>query len=193
MQILFEGGYYSGVGTIIFTYVMTPALVPSDGVQMHVDFGVDTSCGREVDLQHFFSTRAGISPLVQYTCTSLLHPRELLPWHFSRLLHVTPNIWVGRCRYYNVIEGGYYFIQHRQSCRYYSKADTIRRAGTIWGNTVHAIKPQCSRCKHKKLTVLLHCHQHDESSIPTTVLLTYRSLSNFRGQNIFAGRLMREN
>ena len=32
MRILFEGGYYSGADTIIFTHV-TPALAPSDGAQ----------------------------------------------------------------------------------------------------------------------------------------------------------------
>ena len=37
MWILFEGGYYSRVDTIIFTHVVTPALTPSDGAQTRVD------------------------------------------------------------------------------------------------------------------------------------------------------------
>ena len=118
MRILFEGGYYSGAGTIIFMHVMTPSLAPSDGTQMRVDLSVDTSCGRQVDLYRFFPTRAGISPLVyvyQPPPSSQASPLALLTRGHKYLS--------GRVQI--LIEGGYYFIQHGQSCGYYSRADTI--------------------------------------------------------------------
>ena len=132
MRILFEGGYYSKVGTIIFMHMMTPALASSDGAQTHVDRGVDTSCGREVDLYRFFPTHTGISPLVyvyQPPPSSRASPLALLTASTRG-----PKYLSGRVRI--LIEGGYYFIQHRQSCGYYSRADTIQRVGTIRGNTV---------------------------------------------------------
>ena len=127
MQILFEGGYYLGAGIIIFTHVMTLSLAPSDGAQTRVDLGVDTSCGRQVDLYRFFPTRAGISPLVyvyQPPPSSRASPLALLTASTRG-----PKYLSGRVRI--LIEGGYYFIQHRQLCGYYSRADTIQHAGTI--------------------------------------------------------------
>ena len=76
---------------------------------------VDTNCGRGVDLYHFFPTHAGVSPLVFGPASSIDGPREL---HFSQ--HLLPrgsNYLNGQVRI--LIKGGYYFIQHRQSCRYY--------------------------------------------------------------------------
>ena len=146
MQILFEGGCYSGAGTIIFTHVMM--LAPSDGAQTRVDLGVDTSCGRQVDLYRFFPTRAGISPLVymyQPPPSSRASPLALL-MHGHKYLSGRVQI---------LIEGGYYFIQHGQLCGYYSKADTIRRAGTIWGNTVPF--PAFSRINLGNTFVLMNC------------------------------------
>ena len=109
------------MGTIIFTHVMTPSLAPSDGAQTCVDLGVDTSCGRQVDLYRFFITRAGISPLVyvyQPPPSSRASPLELLTRGHK---YLSGWVWI-------LIEGRYYFIQHGQSCGYYSRADTIQRA-----------------------------------------------------------------
>ena len=129
--MLFEGGYYSGAGTIIFPHVMTPALAPSDGAQMRVDLGVDTSCGRKVDLYRFFPTRAGIMPLVyvyQPPPSSRASPLVHLMASTRGLKYLSGQVRiliVGG--YYNVFhsalaivrvlfEGGYY-----STCRYYSR------------------------------------------------------------------------
>ena len=98
---------------------------------MRVDLGVDTSCGREVDYR-FFPTHAGISPLVyvyQPPPSSRASPLALLTASTRG-----PKYLSGRVRI--LIEGEYYFIQHRQSCGYYTRVDTIRCAGTIRGNAV---------------------------------------------------------
>ena len=58
------------------------------------------------------------------------------------------------------------------------------------------IKARIIQClAHRAKKVWTPCHLQAELQHLETVFLNngYRSLSNFRGQNIFAGRLMREN
>ena len=71
------------------------------------------------------------------------------------------------CNYLNgrvrvLIEGRYYFIQHRQPRGYYSRANTIWRAGTIRGNTVTPIRRviilRLELCGALTLSLLLHCY-----------------------------------
>ena len=96
-----------------------------------------------------FPTRAGISPLVyvyQPPPSSRASPLALLTRGHKYLS--------GRVRI--LIEGGYYFIQHKQSCGYYSRADTIRRAGTIRGNTVYVSWIHWNCCTLLAMWVGLH-------------------------------------
>ena len=119
--------------------------------QTHVDLSVDTSCGQEVDLYHFFPTCAGISPLVymyQPPPSSWASPLALLMASTRGPKYLSGWVWI-------LIEGGYYFIQHRQSCGYYSGADTIRHAGTIRGNTV-TVKYLCKMDTYCSLIQIIH-------------------------------------
>ena len=123
--ILFGGGHY------YFHACSDTTLAPSDGAQTRVD----TSCGWGVDLYRFFSTHRSFTTS---TWTSLLH-RWSLRASPSALLTASPTTWPGHLGVVRIlIEGGYYFIQHRQLCEYYSRADSILRVGTIWGNIVIA-------------------------------------------------------
>ena len=61
MWILFEGGFYSGADTIIFTHVVTLALAPSDGAQ--------TERG---DLYRFLNTRRSFATSIREPASSFL-------------------------------------------------------------------------------------------------------------------------
>ena len=117
------------VGSIIFTHMVTPCWRQV----MEHKTSVDTSCGQGVDLYHFSPTRAEVSPLVLGPDSSIDDPcKRRFSW---LLLPCGPNYLNGRV--WMLIEGRYYFIQHRQLCGYCSRADNIRRVGTIRGNIVH--------------------------------------------------------
>ena len=87
-----------------------------------------------------FPTRAGILPLVyidQLPPSSRASPLALL-------LQRGPNCLSRQVQI--LIEGGYYFIKHRQLCGHYSRADTIQRADTIRGNTVYMFYENTCTC-----------------------------------------------
>ena len=73
-----------------------------------------------VDLYRFFPpTHTWVSPLVLGPASSIDDPCELQSWRFSQLLlPCGPNYLNWRMQI--LIEGRYYFVQHRQSCGYYS-------------------------------------------------------------------------
>ena len=100
--------------------VVTPALAPSDEVQTRVD-------DEELTCIAFPNTCRSFANTIHGPASSILASFSLGA-SLGFAYNVAPIICVGRC--------GYYFIQHRQSCGYYSRADTIRRVDTIRGNTV---------------------------------------------------------
>ena len=127
MRILFEGGIYSGADTII------------SRTWWHRRW-----C--QVKHKRMWTTRSWLVSLSP-TCAGflpLVYVDQLPPSSRSplALLSASPttyplcgfNYLCGQVRM--LIEGEYYFIQHRQSCGNYSRADTIQRADTIRGNTV---------------------------------------------------------
>ena len=74
-----------------------------------------------------FPTSAGIPPPVLEPASLCLRASPLASYVFP--YHMASIVWVRQVRI--LIEGGYYFIQHRQLFGYFSRAHTIQRAGTI--------------------------------------------------------------
>ena len=74
-----------------------------------------------------FPTSAGIPPPGLEPASLCLWASPLASYVFP--YHMASIVWVRQVRI--LIEGGYYFIQHRQSFGYLSRAHTIQHAGTI--------------------------------------------------------------
>ena len=106
--------------------------------------------------ERFFPTDTGIPPL-ELEPASSIHASFSLGF-LRLLLPRGPNYLSGRVQI--LIEGRYYFIQHRQSCRYYSRVDTIRRAGTIRGNTVGS-----QRCSWTSLATMFTIKEDQNSTL----------------------------
>ena len=134
MRILFEGKYYSGVGTIIFTHVVTAPHWRQ--VMEHKRALTPIIVDKELTCIAF-SQHTGVSPLVLRPASSIDGPREL---RFSQLFllrgsnYLNGRVWI-------LIEGGYY-----STCRYYSRKYGISVPPSL--QIAHIRGNHCMDCCH---------------------------------------------
>ena len=148
MRILFRGGHY------YFTHVRWRQVMKHKRVWTMKSW-----------LVSLFPTRAGVLPLVyvdQLPPSSRASPLALLS--------ASPTMWPQLFEWavWILIEGGYYFIPHRQSCGYYSRADTIR--GNTVVNFMHAQMAETRLSFRPSVNAGYEANQPHDLSVPNFVM-----------------------